>query len=115
MPPSGPMFALFLSMLNFFLSSLFTLSFAFASHPQKFDVLGTSAKGQYVALEEYGYRPGSHMYFVTIKIMNVWKKEYVGNSIQIELPATRPHVLQKARKEAKALAQSTFRKYQIHP
>ena len=55
------------------------------------------------------------MYFVTIRVMNVWKKEYVGDSIQIELPASRPYVLKKARAEALDLAQNTFKKYKIHP
>lgn len=94
---------------------LFTLPAAFAVNKQKIDVLGTSSKGQFVAIEEYGYRPGTHMYFVTIRVMNVWKKEYVGDSIQIELPASRPYVLKKARAEALDLAQNTFKKYKIHP
>ncbi len=88
---------------------------AFANNKQKIDVLGTSSKGQFVALEEYGYRPGTHMYFVIIRVMNVWKKEYVGDNIQIELPATRPYILARARKEALELAQNTFKKYKINP
>ena len=97
------------------LLSVFLLPNAFASSKQKIDVLGTSPKGQFVAVEEYGYRPGTHMYFVNIRVMNVWKKEYVGDKVQIELPATRPFVLKKARKEALELAQNTFKKYQISP
>lgn len=88
---------------------------ALAAQKQKIDVLGTSPKGQFVAVEEYGYRPGTHMYFVSIRVMNVWKKEYVGSGVQIELPATRPYVLKKARKEAKELAQNTFKKFNISP
>ncbi len=95
--------------------SLFMFTHAFAVNRQKIDVIGTSSKGQFVAIEEYGYRSGTHMYFVTIRIMNVWKKEYVGDTIQIELPASRPYVLNQARVEAKQLAQNTFRKYKIHP
>ena len=94
---------------------LFMLSTAYAANKQKIDVLGTSSKGQFVAIEEYGYRPGTHMYFVKIRVMNVWKKEYVGDSIQVELPASRPYVLKKARAEALELAQTTFRKYKINP
>lgn len=88
---------------------------AYAVNKQKIDVLGTSSKGQFVAIEEYGYRAGTHMYFVSIRVMNVWKKEYVGDKIQVELPATRPYFLKKARAEAKELAQNTFRKYKINP
>ncbi len=98
-----------------FLLILFMLPSAFAANKQKIDVLGTSSKGQFVAIEEYGYRPGTHMYFVTIRVMNVWKKEYVGDNIQIELPASRPYVLKKARAEALELAQNTFKKYNINP
>lgn len=102
-------------MKTFILLSLVTLSNAFAVHRQKIDVLGSSSKGQFVAVEESGYRSGTHMYFVTIRVMNVWKKEYVGDKIQVELPATRPYVLKKARSEARELAQSTLRKYKINP
>ncbi len=98
-----------------FLLILFMLPSAFAANKQKIDVLGTSSKGQFVAIEEYGYRPGTHMYFVTIRVRNVWKKEYVGDNIQIELPASRPYVLKKARAEALELAQNTFKKYNINP
>ena len=90
--------------------TLLMFSHAHAVNKQKIDVLGTSKKGQFVAVEEYGYRPGTHMYFVTIRVMNVWKKEYVGDKIQVELPATRPYFLKKARAEALELAQSTFKK-----
>lgn len=90
------------------------LSNAYAVNKQKIDVVGISSKGQFVAIEEYGYRPGTHMYFVTIRVMNVWKKEYVGDKVQVELPATRPYVLKKARLEARELAENTFKKYKIH-
>jgi predicted secreted protein len=95
--------------------SLFLLPKAFSASKQKIDVLGSSPKGQFVAVEEYGYRPGTHMYFVNIRVMNVWKKEYVGDKVQIELPASRPFVLKKARKEAFEMAQNTFKKYNINP
>ena len=95
--------------------SLLLTTQVLAANKQKIDVLGTSSKGQFVAVEEYGYRPGTHMYFVIIRVMNVWKKEYVGDSIQIELPATRPYILGRARKEALDLAQNSFRKYKINP
>lgn len=102
-------------MMKLIVLCLFLTTQAFANNKQKIDVLGTSSKGQFVALEEYGYRPGTHMYFVIIRVMNVWKKEYVGDNIQIELPATRPYILARARKEALELAQNTFKKYKINP
>lgn len=98
-----------------FLLFILLVPTAFGANRQRIDVLGTSPKGQFVAVEEYGYRPGTHMYFVTIRVMNVWKKSYVGDKIQIELPAARPFVLKKARAEARELAQATLKRFQITP
>ena len=87
---------------------------AFGSEHQMIDTLGTSSKGQFVALEEYGYTSETHSYYVTIKIVNVWTKEYVGQSIEVELPATRPDYLQRARDKAKDMAQGQLSKYRIN-
>ena len=84
-----------------------------ASQRQMIDTLGISPKGQYVALEEYGYKSDKHSYYVTIKIMNVWKKEYVGSPVEVELPATRPHDLRKARDKAKLMAKGELEKFNI--
>lgn len=85
----------------------------FASEHQMIDTLGASSKGQYVALEEYGYKAQSHTYYVTIKVMNVWKKEYVGQRIEIEVPAHRPDYLNKARSRARLMARDNLRIYGI--
>jgi predicted secreted protein len=93
---------------------LLTLSgFALASEHQMIDTLGVSGKGQFVALEEYGYKPHSHTYYVSIKVMNVWKKEYVGSPVEVELPAHRPNYLNKARSEARAKAQEQLTRFGI--
>lgn len=86
---------------------------SFASEHQMIDTLGVSGKGQYVALEEYGYKVQSHTYYVTIKVMNVWKKEYVGQRIEVEVPAHRPNFLNKARARARLMAQEHLRSYGI--
>ncbi|MFP5387340.1 MAG: hypothetical protein ACLGHN_14780 [Bacteriovoracia bacterium] len=86
---------------------------AWASEHQMIDTLGVSPKGQYVALEEYGYKSLNHSYYVRIKVMNVWKKEYVGNTIEVELPAHRPTFLKKAREKAKILAQEELNRFHI--
>lgn len=96
---------------------LFTLTFSglvTAGEHQMIDTLGTSKKGQFVALEEYGYRSQSHSYYVNIKVMNVWTKQYVGSPIQVELPAHRPHYLDKARARAKYLATDVLKRFQIN-
>lgn len=93
---------------------LLTLSgLSLASEHQMIDTLGASPKGQFVALEEYGYKSQKHTYYVTIKVMNVWKKEYVGKSFEVELPAHRPAFLKKARERAKILAQEELRRFNI--
>jgi predicted secreted protein len=84
-----------------------------AGEHQMIDTLGTSSKGQFVALEEYGYKSQSHSYYVRIKIMNVWKKEYVGKSIEVEIPAHRPSFLKTARTRAKLLAMEELKAYNI--
>lgn len=84
-----------------------------ASEHQMIDTLGVSSKGQFVALEEYGYKVQSHTYYVTIKVMNVWKKEYVGQMIEVEVPAHRPNYLPKARARARLMAQEHLRSYGI--
>lgn|SRR5690606_13800335 len=86
---------------------------SFAGQLHVVDVLGSSAKGQFVALEEYGYRQEKHSYFVTVKILNMWKEEYVGQPLVIEVPAHRPAELEKARARARHLAQETLQKYNI--
>lgn len=97
---------------------VFTLIFSFsllagASEHQMIDTLGMSKKGQFVALEEYGYKSQQHSYYVTIKIMNVWTKEYVGKFVEVELPAHRPVYLDKARSKARGLAQEELNRYGI--
>ncbi len=89
-----------------------TLS-AKASEHQMIDTLGASPKGQFVALEEYGYKSMNHSYYVKIKVMNVWTKRYVGKEIEVELPAHRPVYLKKARQKARVLAQEELHKFHI--
>lgn len=100
-------------MMKWFLIFLLSLPVAFASEHYVINTLGASKKGQFVALEEYGYHTERHTYFVTIRIMNVWTKEYVGRSFKVEIPAHRPIFLEKARHEARARADSELRRFNI--
>lgn len=95
-----------------FLTLVFSGVVSGAEH-QMIDTLGVSKKGQFVALEEYGYRSQNHSYYVNIKVMNVWTKKYVGQTIQVELPAHRPHFLNKARARAKYLAVDVLKRFDI--
>lgn len=93
------------------LSLIFKLS-ALAGEHQKINALGVSKKGQFVALEEYGYTPHKNSYYVHIKIMNVWKKEYVGMSYSVEVPAIGSN-LKDAREKAKNMAKSELERFNI--
>ena len=86
---------------------------ATASQHQHMGSIGASAKGQFVALEEYGYKPESHSYYVTIRIINVWTSEDVGSVIEVETPAKEKRFLEKARLKAKNLALAQMTKYKI--
>ena len=86
---------------------------ALAGQHNRIDTLGVSKAGQFVALEEYGYKSGSDSYFVTIKIVNVWTKEYVGSKVEIEEPAHRPINLVMARERARKLASEDLKKFKI--
>ena len=86
---------------------------AYGNQHNKIDTLGISKAGQFVALEEYGYKANTHSYFVTIKIINVWTKQYVGSTIEVEEPAHRPLNLNLARAKAKKLASDDLKKFKI--
>lgn len=79
----------------------------------KVDSLGTSPKGQFIALEEYGYRPGKKSFFVEIKILNLWKKQFVGEVIRIETPAYSDKYLKESRIKAKKLAEGQLKEFGI--
>jgi predicted secreted protein len=101
-------------MIKLLILSMFLFnSLSWANSREFIDTLGVSPKGQYVALEEYGYKSDKHTFYVSIKIMNVWKKEYVGKAVNLEIPAVRPSFLEEARKKAKILAHDELNKFQI--
>jgi hypothetical protein len=85
----------------------------FGGQHNKIDTLGVSKAGQFVALEEYGYKPSNHSYFVTIKIINVWTEEYVGSQFEVEESALQPLNLNLARAKAKKLASEELKKFNI--
>ena len=98
--------------ITFILCLIFS-SQVFANQHNKIDTLGMSKAGQFVALEEYGYKVNTHSYFVTIKIINVWTKEYVGSTVEVEESAMRPTNLIQAREKAKRLASEDLRRFKI--
>jgi predicted secreted protein len=85
-----------------------------ASDQQFIASLGVSSKGQFVALEEYGYKSDLKSYYVQIKIVNVWTKEYVTQGVSLQTLAVRPSELVKLREKAKLLAQTDLVKFKIN-
>lgn len=100
-------------MRNWLFLFFFVSSTASAVIHHKVDTLGTSAKGQYIALEEYGHRPDKKSYFVEIKILNLWKKQFVGDVIRVETPAYSQKQLMESRLKAKKLAEGQLKAYGI--
>jgi len=103
-------------MLNKTLFILFVLmtTQVMAKQHNRIDYIGSSKAGQFLALEEYGYEPNGHVYFVNIRVLNVWTKQYVGPKIEITENAARPFLLQRARAKARQLSIETFQKYNIN-
>ncbi len=81
---------------------------------QVINALGASPKGQYVAIEEYGYNSGQKTYYSRIKFMNVWKNQYVAPPVEIEEGAVRPSDLARVRDAAKAQASQVLEKLKIN-
>lgn len=96
-----------------FILLMLVASAAFGKQHNKIDTLGSSKAGVYVALEEYGYNANKHSYFVTIKIINTYTQEYVGNKVEVEEPAHRPVNLTQAREKAKKLASEDLKRFKI--
>lgn len=110
---SGLISALKVGMRFYFFFYLFFSSTAWSVVHHKVDSLGSSAKGQYIALEEYGYRPDKKAYFVEIKILNLWKKKFVGDVIRVESPAYSDKYLKESRIKAKKLAEGQLKEFGI--
>jgi len=91
---------------------MFLMLQARAAQHQKIDTLGASPKGQFIAVEEYGYQPDNKSFYVTIKILNIWRKEYVGEPVKVEMPA-KGNILKDARQKAKEMAQEILKSYNI--
>jgi len=85
----------------------------FSSSREYVDTIGSSPKGQYVAFETYGFKPEEKKFYSSIKIMNVWKKQYVGSIIEAEMPAFTKDSLSKVRAKARTLALENLKKFQI--
>jgi predicted secreted protein len=76
--------------------------------------LGTSAKGQFIAIEEYGHNPGMKTTYSRIKFMNMWNKNQHGPVVEIEEAGSSDKDLSKVRSKARGEAAQYFEKYKIN-
>lgn len=101
-------------MIKFILFSvgLFIAGVSGAS-PVQIAAIGSSPKGQFVAIEEFGYNQGLRTYYSRIRFMNLWKKEYAGPVVEVEQGARHPDDLERVREKAKRSAEPHFEKFNI--
>ena len=74
--------------------------------------LGASPKGQYIAIEEFGYKRGKARAYSKIRVMNVWKNQYIGKPISV-IATDEDDKLQDIRDKARNLASKRLLKYDI--
>lgn len=76
--------------------------------------IGSSQKGQFVALEEYEIRKDSKQINYKIKIMNTWKNKYVGEEISIQREYNSEENIKEIREELIAQSEKYFKKFNIN-
>lgn len=72
--------------------------------------IGSSPKGQFVAFEEYGFKNGKKLPYSQIRIMNVWKGEYVDSPVYF---MSEEDELKDVRGKVKKLAIKKLKKFDI--
>lgn len=88
-------------------------SLALANTTVSVHPIGSSPKGQYVAFEEFGYLNNSKVPFSKIKIMNVWKQQYVGTEISVLSSKKRNLNLSQVRAKARKQATKHLKEFNI--
>ncbi|MBD66288.1 MAG: hypothetical protein CME62_13845 [Halobacteriovoraceae bacterium] len=102
--------------MNKYLLLLMTFSFSLTSIQAKVinvTAIGKSAKGQFVAIEEFGYQVGNTRPYSKIRLVNMWKDKYVSGPIHI-LGTEDDISLEKIRKKAFDQALIKFKKYGLN-
>lgn len=95
------------------LACLANLSYAATVDQQHIRTVGTSLKGQYAAVEEYGYNSDLKTYYSRIRFMNLWKKTYVGSTVEAEQRAHSSADLEAVRSSTMARSQADLKKFGI--
>jgi predicted secreted protein len=91
----------------------FWLTSGFSKDRQIIEAIGVSPKGQFIAVEEYGFDSYEQSYFSRIKFVNVWKKKSISEMIEVRRKPIAEIDLIQIRKEAKEKALKLIEKYNI--
>jgi predicted secreted protein len=87
-------------------------SVSMASSLVQVKAIGVSPKGQFVAFEEFGFTHESKVPYSKIRVMNVWKNEYVLKTIFVSDPSSEMK-LEQVRAKAKKLANEQLKQLNI--
>lgn len=74
--------------------------------------IGSSPRGQFVAFEEFGYQNGRKHPFSKIRVMNMWKNEYVTEPVYV-IGSDDGDKLGLIRVKAKTQAVTQFKQFNI--
>ena len=74
--------------------------------------IGSSPRGQFVAIEEFGYKDQRKKPYSKIRIMNVWKNKYVGIPVNV-ISHDDKMELNQVRAKAKNMAEKKLKRFNI--
>lgn len=89
-----------------------TCQVAFAGNLVKVKAIGKSPKGQFIAFEEFGFTHNTQKPFAKIRVMNMWKNQYMTKEIKV-FGKTQDATLSQVRAEAKDLAMKHLKTFNI--
>lgn len=102
---------LFVLLASVFIASTIS-THAHARNLVRVMAIGSSPKGQFVAFEEFGYQNGRKYPFSKIRVMNMWKNEYVTKPVLV-IGGNDDDQLGQIRVKAKTQAITQLKKFNI--
>jgi len=85
----------------------------FAKNMVRIKTIGSSPKGQYVAIEEFGFKNNQQVPYSRIRVMNMWKNKYVDQPVHV-VGSKEDNNLKDIRIKAKKLAQDKLKRFNIN-
>ena len=93
--------------------SVFTMGQVSAKNMVRIKTLGKSPKGQFVAIEEFGFKNNEKVPYSRIRVVNMWKNKYVTKPINVT-GSSKSKDLKSVRMKAKKLAADQLKKFNIN-